>query len=75
MPIVIAADNHVEREKQAIDICDPHCDRVVVCTPTKLVVLAKTNKDWMTAATKLREQGFDISTHIVGGNGLIHIEL
>lgn len=73
--IITLAQTTRERENQAIAICDEHCERVVVCTPTKLVLEAHNLVHSMLASRKLQAEGFSVSTHEVGNSWLMHVAL
>jgi hypothetical protein len=61
---------------RCMDLCLDLCNRVVVCTPTRMVLEAIGAASCALAITRLKEAGFEAEEHILGTtypSYLIHV--
>lgn len=76
MPIVPAQTcNAREREDLACTTVEEHVNRVVVCTPTRIVFEVKGFGDSLLASKKLSQHGFSSQPHEQGGVHFLHVVL
>jgi Fe2+ or Zn2+ uptake regulation protein len=71
-PTMKAPRNTRDREDLACDLVDAHADRIVVCTPSKIVFEMKDVEHAKLAETSLKEHGYHTELHTVGSSVLLH---